>query len=96
MAVAEVLSMRWRSRHGSLAQSTQPGRSTAGQLPPGRCAAHADSGRAAPCASCMRAQQQRMQAHYAASVAAAQEWQARRASTTSAQTQRASMANAFS
>jgi hypothetical protein len=66
------------------ARSQQVSRSPAGQLPLGRCAAHAESGRAAPCASCMLAQQQRLQAHYAASVTAAQEWQARRASVTSA------------
>lgn len=83
MSLAEVVGRRLRPRHGGLAQSMQRGR-VAGQLPPGRCAAHAGSGHPAPCASCMRAQKQRMQAHYAASVAAAEEWQTRRASTTSA------------
>jgi hypothetical protein len=84
MDLAEVVSRRLRPRRGGLAQSLQHARGVAGQLPPGRCAAHADSGCAAPCPSCMRAQQQRMHAHYAASVAAAQEWQAKRASMTSA------------
>lgn len=84
MALADVVSKRLRSRHGALAQSSQHSGPVAGQLPLGRCAAHADSGRAGPCGSCMRAQQQRLQAHYAASVAAAQEWQAKRASMASA------------
>ncbi len=83
MALAEVVSRRLRPRQGGIAQSMQRGR-VAGQLPPGRCAAHAGSGHAPPCASCMRAQQQRMQAHHAASVAAAEEWQAKRAATASA------------
>ncbi len=83
MALAEVLSRRLRPRQGGLAPSMQRGR-VAGQLPPGRCAAHAGSDHAATCPSCMRAQQQRMQAHYAASVAAAEEWQAKRAARISA------------
>lgn len=84
MARTEGVGRRLRSRTGARAHGEQPSRQVAGQLPLGRCAAHAASGRAALCASCMLAQQQRLQAHYAASVAAAQEWQARRASVTSA------------
>jgi hypothetical protein len=82
MALTEVVGRRLRT--DARARSQQVSRSSAGQLPPGRCAAHAESGRAAPCASCMLAQQQRLQAHYAASVAAAHEWEARSASVTSA------------
>jgi|HubBroStandDraft_6_1064221.scaffolds.fasta_scaffold6050283_1 hypothetical protein len=82
MALTEVVGRRLRT--DARAGSHQVSGSSAGQLPLGRCAAHAESGRAAPCASCMLAQQQRLQAHYAASVAAAQEWRARRASVTSA------------
>jgi hypothetical protein len=84
MALADVVSRRLRSRTGALAQSLQLSRPAAGQLPPGRCAAHADSGRTAACGSCMRAQQQRLEAHYAASAAAAQEWRAERTSMVSA------------
>jgi hypothetical protein len=85
MARTEVVGGRLRSsRTDARARSQQPSRSVAGQLPLGRCTAHTESGRAAPCASCMRAQQQRLQAHCAASVAAAQEWQARRTSVASA------------
>lgn len=82
MAQTEVVGERLHT--GARARSQQVSRSSAGQLPLGRCAVHAESGRAAPCASCMLAQQQRLEAHYAASVAAAQEWRARRASATSA------------
>ena len=82
MALTDVFGRRLRT--DARARGQQVSRSSAGQLPLGRCAAHAESGRTAPCASCMLAQQQRLQAHYAASVTAAQDWQARRASVTSA------------
>jgi hypothetical protein len=89
MARTEGVGRRLRSRtgaraHSERARSEQPSRQVAGQLPLGRCPAHAEAGRTAPCASCMLAQQHRLQAHYAASVAAAEEWQARRARVTSA------------
>ena len=84
MALPETISKRLRSRTGARARSPQLSRPGTDQLPPARCAAHADSGSTAACGSCMRAQQQRLQAHYAASVAAAQEWRAERASMASA------------
>ena len=41
---------------------------------PARCAQHAQRRHPAPCGACMRAQQERLRAHYEASVAAAQAW----------------------
>jgi hypothetical protein len=46
------------------------------ELPPARCPLHADRASSGPCAACMRAQQHRLRAHSAASLAAAREWRA--------------------
>jgi len=81
MTLTQMLSRRLRSRQGALARSPQVSHApVANPLPLGRCFAHAESGQTPPCASCMRAQQQRLRAHYAASAAAAQEWQVKRTS----------------
>jgi hypothetical protein len=46
------------------------------ELPSALCPLHADRARSGPCAACMRAQQHRLRAHSAASLAAAREWRA--------------------
>jgi hypothetical protein len=81
---AQVLGDRLRSRQGAPTQSSQLSRPASGGLPPGRCPAHADSHGTALCGPCMRAQQERLRAHYAASLAAAREWRGERASIVSA------------
>jgi hypothetical protein len=66
---------------GSYSRAGDPGRSDRANataaicLPPARCELHAPRARPAPCGACMRAQQLRLAAHQAASVAAAREWQ---------------------
>jgi hypothetical protein len=50
-------------------------------LPQACCTLSAERQHPAPCGACMRAAQRRLQAHHAASIAAARPWQRKRAAS---------------